>query len=143
MLNKIIHFSLRTNIGAGGIRIATDWRYIYFAMHTEVDVFPDLNTPTVVIMTEANGMAAEEVEQLVTFPVETAVNSATGSTPRTLFLYKRVFRRTPDWWKTGNRAFICAEIVSRKPAVVSDLYLYHEYPRRRRLGPDVYLRRSL
>ena len=78
MLNKIIHFSLQNRILVLVASVLLLIGGTYTAMHTEVDVFPDLNAPTVVIMTEANGMAAEEVEQLVTFPVETAVNGATG-----------------------------------------------------------------
>ena len=78
MLNRIIHFSLHNRML---VLIASMLLLVggtYTALHTEVDVFPDLTAPTVVIMTEANGMATEEVEQLVTFPIETAVNGATG-----------------------------------------------------------------
>jgi Cu(I)/Ag(I) efflux system membrane protein CusA/SilA len=78
MLNKIIKLSLnnRLLVCIAGILLLLGG--LYTALFMEVDVFPDLNAPTVVIMTEAKGMAPEEVERLVTFPVETAVNGATG-----------------------------------------------------------------
>lgn len=78
MLNKIIRFSLDNRLFIIAAAILLMAGGIYTMNRTEVDVFPDLNAPTVVIMTEAGGMAAEEVEQLVTFPIETAVNGATG-----------------------------------------------------------------
>ena len=77
MLNKIIHFSLHNRILVLVASILLLVGGFYTAYHTEVDVFPDLTAPTVVVMTEAKGMAAEEVEQLVTFPIETTVNGAT------------------------------------------------------------------
>ncbi len=77
MLNKIIQYSLHNRLLVLCASVLLLIAGTYTALHTEVDVFPDLNAPTVVIMTEANGMAAEEVEQLVTFSVETAVNGAT------------------------------------------------------------------
>lgn len=77
MLNKIINFSLHNRILVLVASLLLLVGGTYTAYHTEVDVFPDLTAPTVVVMTEANGMAAEEVEQLVTFPIETSVNGAT------------------------------------------------------------------
>ncbi|MDE7462760.1 MAG: CusA/CzcA family heavy metal efflux RND transporter [Muribaculaceae bacterium] len=78
MLDRIIKFSLNYRLLIIGLSLLIIGLGLYTAHRTEVDVFPDLNAPTVAIMTEANGMAAEEVEQLVTFPVETAMNGASG-----------------------------------------------------------------
>ena len=77
MLNKIIRFALQNRLMVLVASVLLMIGGIYTAYHTEVDVFPDLNAPTVVVMTEAGGMAAEEVEQLVTFPIESVVNGAT------------------------------------------------------------------
>ena len=78
MLNKIIRFSLENRILVLVASVLLVIAGLYSTIKTDVDVFPDLNAPTVVIMTEAGGMATEEVEQLVTFPIETAVNGSTG-----------------------------------------------------------------
>ena len=78
MLNKIIQFSLNNRLLVLLAAVLLTMGGLYTAQNTEVDVFPDLNAPTVVVMTEAGGMAAEEVEQLVTFPIETAVNGSAG-----------------------------------------------------------------
>ena len=91
MLNKIIHFSLQNRLLVLVASILLLIGGTYTAFHTEVDVFPDLNAPTVVVMTEAGGMAAEEVEQLVTFPIETAVNGATGVRSCTLIVDNGIF----------------------------------------------------
>ncbi len=78
MLDKIIKFSLNYRLLIIGLSILIIGLGLYTTHKTEVDVFPDLNAPTVAIMTEANGMAAEEVERLVTFPIETSMNGASG-----------------------------------------------------------------
>ncbi len=75
-MNKIIQFSLNNRPTICLLAILLLIAGCFTAWHMEVDVFPDLNAPTVVVMTEAEGMAPEEVERLVTFPVETAVNGA-------------------------------------------------------------------
>lgn len=119
MLNKIIRYSLENRIlvlvGAVLLVLAG----LYSTSKTEVDVFPDLNAPTVVIMTEAGGMATEEVEQLVTFPIETAVNGSTG--------VRRVRSQSTngfsvvwvefDW---GTDIYLARQIVSEKLAAIAE-----------------------
>jgi Cu/Ag efflux pump CusA len=78
MLNSIIRFSLNNRLAIMMAVMLVTIGGIYCAQKIEVDVFPDLTSPTVVVLTDATGMAPEEVERLVTFPIETAVNGATN-----------------------------------------------------------------
>lgn len=78
MLDRIIRFSIDNRLFIAILSFLILAAGMVTLFSTEVDIFPDLNAPTVVVMTEAPGMAPEEVEQLVTFPIETSMNGAPG-----------------------------------------------------------------
>jgi len=112
-INSIIKYSLNNKlfvlIGAVLLIVAGT----YSSQRMDIDVFPDLTAPTVVVMTDAHGMAAEEVERLVTFPIETAVNGATNvRRVRSASMYGFSFVWAEFNW--GMDIFQARQIVSEK-----------------------------
>ena len=120
MINKLIKFSLNNKLFVllGAVLLIVGG--IYSGRQMDVDVFPDLTAPTVVVMTDAQGMAAEEVERLVTFPIETAVNGATNvrrvrsaSSQGFSFVWVEF-----DW---GADIYQARQVVSEKMVTLSDI----------------------
>ena len=117
MLNKIIQYSLHNRLVVMIASIALLLWGSYTAHKMEVDVFPDLNAPTVVVMTEAQGMAPEEVERMVTFPIETAVNGATDVKSVRSTGFSVVWVQF-DW---GTNIYTARQIVSEKLSTLGDV----------------------
>lgn len=118
MLNNIIKFSLNNKyliLLASVLLIVLGTRT---AINMDVDVFPDFTSPTVVVMTDAHGMASEEVERLVTFPIETSVNGATD-VRRVRSISSQGFSFVWVEFDWGTDIFKARQIVSEKLISIS------------------------
>ncbi|MFW5757839.1 MAG: efflux RND transporter permease subunit, partial [Bacteroidota bacterium] len=118
MLDKILKLSLENRLLVILLAIILMAAGLQVARQMDVDVFPDITAPTVVVMTDAHGMAPEEVEKLVTFPIETAVNGATNVRrvrSASSFGFSFVWVEF-DW---GSDIFRARQIVSEKLTEVS------------------------
>lgn len=120
MLSKIIRFSLENKLLVllGAVLLVIGG--YYSSRQMDIDVFPDLTAPTVVVMTDAHRMAAEEVERLVTFPIETSMNGATNVRrvrSASMMGYSFVWVEF-DW---GMDVFRARQIVSEKMVTLSEV----------------------
>lgn len=119
IIDNIIRFSLKNRLVILLASVLLIIGGIYSSGKMDVDVFPDLTAPTVVIMTDAQGMATEEVERLVTFPIETAVNGATNvRRVRSASSYGYSFVWTEFDW--GMDIFKARQIVSEKMVALGE-----------------------
>lgn len=118
MLNNIIKFSLNNKY----LVLLSSVSLVVFGIKTatnmDIDVFPDLTAPTVVVMTDAHGMASEEVEKLVTFPIEAAVNGATD-VRRVRSASSQGFSFVWIEFEWGTDVFKARQIVSEKLISIS------------------------